>query len=151
MEFDRNSLMTLAEQFEKKAEEFLEVAVQIRNAASLFSRDGNGESKVVHSQVERMVSISEPISMTELERTVLQSLHNKIGGREISSIVSYCQHNLGFGTSNSIRTLCYRLLDRKWVERLGRGRYRLTEYGRKIVSEVIDAETEQANSAEGTV
>jgi len=151
MEFDRSSLMLLAEQFEKKAEEFLEVADRIRNAASLFSRKENGTDSGIDLQVEQSVSSNGQIMVTELEKAVLQSLSNKVAGREISSMVSYCQHNIGVGTTNSIRTLCYRLLDRGMLERIGRGRYRLTEQGRAIVSEVINVETGQANSAEGTV
>lgn len=127
MEFDRNSLLELADKFEKKAEEFIEVADRIRNAASLFVEDKK-EVPIVKEEVPVKVEpVSLDVDLTRLEAVVIESLNNRVAGREITSIVNYCQHNVGMGTSNSIRMSCQRLTNRGIIKRLQRGRYALLD------------------------
>lgn len=127
MQFDRDSLMELAEQFEKKAEEFLEVAERIRNAASLFVEQKSEVPVIEEEPVEEVNVTHVDMDVTRLEMAVIESLNNRIAGREIPSIVNYCQHNIGMGTVNSIRLSCRKLTNRGILRRLHRGRYALPE------------------------
>lgn len=123
MKFDRDSLLALAEQFEQKAEEFIEVADRIRNAASLFSGDEEIPEKPsvpVHDEPDKKLE-----HMTPLAQTVLDSLQYKIAGRDLNSITNYCQHHVGKGTYASVGLICRKLRDRGLLVRVGRGRYKI--------------------------
>lgn len=127
MEFDRSSLLELAEKFEKKAEEFIEVADRIRNAASLFAEEKKDTPAVKEELPEEEVVVPLDMDVTRLEAAIIESLNNRMAGREISSIVNYCQHNVGMGTVNSIRLSCRKLTNRGILRRLQRGRYALPD------------------------
>lgn len=135
MQFDRDSLLELSNEFEKKAEEFLEVAERIRNAASLFVGDAKEEQKeeVEHVEEESKPKSTEEKSFTPLEQAIVDSLTNRVAGREILSIVNYCAHNVGMGTHNSIRLSCQKLTNRGILVRLQRGRYSLSEHMKRKI------------------
>ena len=148
MEFKQSDLLELAEQFERKAEQFLETATSIRESASLLGTPANGAGPVNESptkkpfilcvaesdqEKERQDSQEVPPrehadamakleSLSPLEKKIVGALWGEITGRSLDWLINVLR---GHATKGSIRFACSKLAKVGVLERLGRGRYAL--------------------------
>lgn len=144
MEFKQEDLLRLAEQFEKKAEQFLETASSIRESASVMACVSTSPATSPSPcDVEVFVDTPKPapeaevetrpsefdatirlIALTPLEKRVAASLWGQIAGREVEDIAKFCKKR-GLGTKQSVQHALSCMKKNGYVVRLGRGRYAL--------------------------
>jgi hypothetical protein len=133
MEFTQTDLVGLAEQFEKKAEQFLETASSIRESASIMTggpttdaTTGPAFAEVEARPPEFEVTIR-LVALTPLAKAVVRALWGAEHGVEVEDVVAFCKTHVGRGTMGSVRHVLAELGKQGFVVRIRPGLYRLVE------------------------